>query len=125
MFVTAKGLVKRTKGSEFVSSFRTVSSTRLPEGDSLVLVAPDEQMDHVVLVSQSGSFLKFPISEMPELKKTAQGVKGIALGENETLDRAYLLANASEFSIEYGGRTVQLNRLKAGKRGGRGVRGRK
>ena len=125
VFVTAKGLVKRTKGSEFVSSIRTISSTRLPEGDSLLLVAPEEQMDHVVLVSSGGSFLKFPISEMPELKKTAQGVKGMALGENETLDRAYLLANASEFSIEYGGRTVHLNRLKAGKRGGRGVRGRK
>jgi DNA gyrase subunit A len=125
VFVTAKGLVKRTKGAEFVSSVRTIQSTRLAAGDSLVLVAPDEQMDHVVLVSQSGSFLKFPVSEMPELKKTAQGVKGMALGENETLDKAYLLENSSDFTIEYGGREVHLNRLKAGKRGGKGVRSRK
>ena len=52
LFVTANGFVKRTKGTEFIASTRSIQSTKLGEGDSLVLVAPSDEMDTVVLRSQ-------------------------------------------------------------------------
>ena len=124
-FVTEKGFVKRTKGSEFVSSVRTIQSTKLQEGDRLLLVTPDDQMDYAVLITKAGFFLKFRTDEASELKKTAVGVKGITLSDGDRVDSAYLIDSASTFMIDYRGKKVSLNRLKSAKRGGKGTKSRK
>ena len=124
-FATERGYVKRTAGTEFVASTRTIQSTKLQEGDRLILAAPSESMDCAVLVSHGGYFLKFRTLEASELKKTAVGVKGILLAEGDKVDAAYLLDGSREFMVDYRGGTVSLNRLKMGKRGGKGTKSRK
>ena len=123
-FVTARGFVKRTSGAEFVSSVRTIQSTKLQDGDRVVFAAPCDSMDYAVLISHSGYFLKFSLQEASELKKTALGVRGMALQENDSVDSAYLLENAREFTIPFRGGTVSLNRLKLAHRGGKGTKNR-
>ena len=121
LFVTANGFVKRTKGTEFIASTRSIQSTKLGEGDSLVLVAPSDEMDTVVLRSQKGYFIRFALSEVSELKKTAIGVRGIALEDGDTVGEAWLLDGQTDLKAEWHGSKVSLNRLKIAKRGGKGT----
>ena len=121
LFVTANGFVKRTKGTEFIASTRSIQSTKLGEGDSLVLVAPSDEMDTVVLRSQKGYFIRFALSEVSELKKTAIGVRGIALEDGDTVGEEWLLDGQTDLKAEWHGSKVSLNRLKIAKRGGKGT----
>lgn len=124
-FVTESGLVKRTLGEEFVSNVRTVASTKLKDQDRVIFAAPCGDMEFAVLKSSDGFFLRFALTEVPLMKKNAAGVKGITLAEDDRTDAAWLLEHAREFSTEYAGRTVSLNRLKLAKRGGKGTKSRK
>ncbi len=124
-FATARGYVKRIQGAEFITGNRSIQSTKLQEDDRVLLAAPSNGMDQVVMISKGGCFLKYDISEVSELKKTAVGVRGIALAEEDTVERVYLLENARELSIDYHGSRVLLNRLKKAKRGGKGTKSRK
>ena len=53
------------------------------------------------------------------LKKNSRGVRGIRLGDGDSLEAVYLL-NDEASTVEYKGKTVHLNRLKIGKRDGKG-----
>ena len=75
-----------------------------------------------MLRSAGGYFLKFLLEEVPEKKKTALGVRGMKLAEGDYLEAAYLLASRMEFSISYKDRELVLNRLKLGKRDGKGTK---
>ncbi len=121
-FATASGLVKRVPGSEFVSNVRTIQSTKLLEGDSLIFAAPCDSMTSAVLMSKKGYFLKFPISEASLQKKNAAGVKGMALEDGDSLSGVWLLDGGREFAIDYRGGQLHLNRMKVSKRGGKGIR---
>ena len=125
LFVTKNSMVKRTRGSEFVSTVRTIAATKLAEGDELRFVAPDAEMAQVVLLSREGYSLRFTLAEVPELKKTAVGVRGMNLSEGDELGQAYLLPEVGDFEVEFRGRSIHLNRLKLAKRGGKGTKSRK
>ena len=58
-FVTSKGMVKLVEGKEFDVAKRTISSTKLIEEDSIVMVQNAEPMEHLVLQTKEGYFLKF------------------------------------------------------------------
>ncbi len=121
-FVTKKGYVKLTAGGEFISSVRTVLATKLQDDDQVILAAPADTMDTVVLLTEKGFSLKFALSEVSELKKSALGLKGIKLGEDDYVKNAYLLGGNGEFTIDYNGKKLSLNRLRTAKRGGKGTR---
>lgn len=55
-FVTAKGMVKLVEGKEFDVAKRTISSTKLAEEDSIVMVQNAEAMEHLVLQTKEGYF---------------------------------------------------------------------
>lgn len=120
LFVTAKGMIKRTEGSEFVSANKTIASTKLDTDDELVFVGPSSETEFVVLQTEEGYFLRFLQSEVSLLKKTAKGIKGIQLSSNDRVENCYLLQIGTEFSVEYKGKKVALNRLKLAKRAGKG-----
>lgn len=124
-FATANGNVKLTSGAEFTSSVRTIQSTKLQEDDRLVAVLPADHMDLAVLGTKEGYFIRFELKDVSTLKKTAVGVRGIHLGENDHVEHAYLLENGREYSIEYKGGKLALNRLKLSKRGGKGTKSRR
>ena len=122
VFATKKGLIKRTAGAEIVSTVRTVQSTKLAEEDQLIFLDNSAHMDQVVIQTHEGYFLKFPLSEVPELKKTAVGVRAAALGDGDFVERVYLIENGREFAADYRDSKILLNRLKTAKRGGRGAK---
>ena len=123
VFATRAGMVKIVDGSEFDVAKRTIAATKLSgEEDRLLLVGPAEPNDYLVLKSAGGYFLRFSLDEVPEKKKTAIGVRGIRLGEGDAVEEAWLLASRIEFSIPYHDRELTLNKLKLGKRDGKGTK---
>lgn len=122
IFVTAQSMCKLVNGGEFDVSKRTVAATKLNEGDWLVSIMPLLDQSSIVLQTRSGYFLKFPIGEIPEKKKAAVGVRGMKLGEKDTVENVYYTQNAVETSIEYKGKTILLNHLKSGSRDGKGTK---
>ena len=125
LFATASGLIKLTPGKELASTKRTVSSTKLGEDDRLIYVGEADGMEQAVLETTDGAFLRFPLSEISEMKKNAAGMKGIKLKEGESCTHVYLLEGRTECQIEFGGKPLILNRIRLGKRGGSGVRPRR
>ena len=121
-FVTAKGMVKLVEGKEFDVAKRTISSTKLAEEDSIVMVQNAEAMEHLVLQTKEGYFLKFLKAEIPYKKKTALGVRGIKMNESDCVEHAYMLENRTEYPISYKEKTLVLNKLKIGKRDTKGTK---
>lgn len=122
LFVTASGMVKQVEGSEFDVAKRTITSTKLAEGDHLVLVGFADEMDYVVMQSQDGFFLRFLKSDIPQKKKTAVGVRGMKLEAGDIIENAYLLGSRMEYPIEYKGKQLILNKLKLAKRDTKGTK---
>ena len=122
LFGTAGGMLKIVDGSEFETNNRTVAATKLAEGDSLLIAETVDGSEQVVLQSREGYFLRFAVSEVPEKKKGAVGVRGMRLGEGDSLEAIHLYHAGAEQSIEYRGRKLVLNKLKAGSRDTKGVK---
>ncbi len=118
LFATADSLVKIVPCSEFETNNRTVTSTKLNDGDKLVAVILIGMPLDVVLISDSDYVLRFPLSEVTEMKKTSKGEKGMKLGKGESLAGAVLTGETNTVKVR--GRNVQLGRLKEGHRNGRG-----
>ena len=123
VFVSRRAMVKLVEGSEFQVSKRTIAATKLSdEEDRLVLAGPAEPYEYLVLQSREGYFLRFLLEEVPEKKKAALGVRGMKLAGTDSLEAAYLLANRMEFSISYKEKELILNKIKLGKRDGKGIK---
>ena len=122
LFGTAGGMLKIVDGSEFETNNRTVAATKLAEGDSLLIAETVDGSEQVVLQSREGYFLRFAVSEVPEKKKGAVGVRGMRLGEEDSLEAIHLYHAGAEQSIEYRGKKLVLNRLKSGSRDTKGVK---
>lgn len=125
LFGTTAGMVKQVAGSEFDVSKRTTAATKLPEGEAVIFVKELEGTEHetVVMQSEKGMFLRIDADTVPEKKKTAVGVRGIRLAENDRLARMYLLADDAEPTLaDYDGGEVVLNRLRIGGRDTKGTK---
>jgi DNA gyrase subunit A len=72
--------------------------------------------------AKNGIFLRFDISEVPEKKKAALGVRGIKLSGDDMVDEVYLLAKNGETIITYNDKSISLNRLKLGHRDTKGTK---
>ena len=118
VFATRNALVKQVPASEFETNNRMVAGTKLGEGDELLAVILAEGQKDVALQTEGGIFLRFPLEEIPAAKKISKGVRGIKLGEGEKLEGFYLIGD--DPVIAYKGKEIHLNRLKLGKRDGKG-----
>ena len=102
---------------------RTIASTKLADGDALILAGPCDAPDSVVLQSREGYFLKFAKEEVPVQKKAAMGVRGIKLSGQDSLEHAYLLEARMDYSITYKEKTIVLNsKIRMGKRDTKGTK---
>ena len=120
LFTTKNGMVKKVDGSEFLVGKRTIAATKLGDGDALLDVKVINDKQSVVLRTEGGYFLRFHGSEVSEMKKTAVGVKGIKLQKNDFVENAYLFEEGKEAKVDFKGKEVTLNKLKAASRGGSG-----
>ena len=122
IFVTRQAMMKVVDGGEFDVAKRTVAATKLAENDEVVSVAVMKEQQQVVLQSADGYFLKFSIDEIPDKKKNAIGVRGMKLGTKDYVENVYYLQSGTEQVINYKEKPVDLHKMKAAKRDGKGTK---
>ena len=149
LFTTKNGMIKLVDGSEFETNRKTMLATKLGKDDEVVSVKitrvsnkqiSEEQVEEMpvmltggsdelqytreilVLQTEEGIFLRFPLKEVPEMKKATLGVKGIKLNDGDFVSKVYLLDTGDNEVVKCNGKTVDLRKLKIGKRGAKGVK---
>ena len=122
IFATKQAMLKVVDGGEFDVAKRTVAATKLQENDEVLSVVAYKEQRNIILQSKAGYFLRFAIEEMPEKKKGAIGVRGMRLGDSDEIEAVYYSQNAVEQTISYGNKELELNKIKLGKRDGKGVK---
>ncbi|MBQ9360812.1 MAG: DNA topoisomerase 4 subunit A [Lachnospiraceae bacterium] len=125
LFVSRKAMMKLVDGSEFdVATKRTVAATSLTDGDELFMIkAYDEENDRQILLqTEGGFFIRFAMTEIPEKKKGAVGVRGMKLANDDRIEEMYFMNFADERVIEYKGKEMPLTHVKLSKRDGKGTK---
>ena len=133
LFGTASSMLKQVSGAEFDVSKRTTAAAKLSDGDEVIFIRPvsmpeDEQAaaETIVMQSEKGMFLRIEASSIPEKKKTAIGVRGMRLAENDRLTHIYLIGKADDAAgmaeAEYEPAKVVLHRLRIASRDTKGVK---
>ena len=126
IMTTKNGIIKRTS-VEYFKSIRKVGikAINLVGDDELIQVRISDGNNNAVIVTKKGQAIKFHISDIREIGRSAQGVKAIKLEKDDFVvsmnlesEGKYLLI-ISEFG--YGKRT-SLSNYKAQNRGGKGVK---
>lgn len=122
LFAASGGMLKLVDGGEFDVSKRTTAATKLNQGDGLIAVVRTEEKETVVLRTQKGMFLRFPLAEIPEKKKGAVGVRGIKLADGDAVEAVYLLGEKEERTVKLQEKEIALHRLRIGGRDAKGVK---
>ncbi len=131
-FFTKNGVVKRTNLSEFGSnrSYSGIRAIVLDEGDELVSAKiVDKDAKHLLIASYLGIFIKFPLEDVREIGRSARGVRGIRLNENDFVvgavvinDDGNKLLSVSENGL---GKQTLAEAYREQSRGGKGIIGMK
>jgi DNA gyrase subunit A len=124
-FATASGTVKKTPLSEF-SRLRPsgIIAVDLREGDQLVNVAVTDGRRHVMLISNAGKAVRFAETEVRPMGRAACGVRGMRLGEGQTVIASIVVADdgAVLTVTENGyGKRTPIQEYPVRGRGGQGV----
>lgn len=122
IFATKLSMLKVVDGGEFDVTKRTVAATKLSEGDEVLSVQILRDQQDIVLQTKAGYFLRFGVNEIPEKKKAAVGVRGMKLGKEDVVENIYYTQPAVEAVIEYKNKSVDLSKIKQGRRDGKGVK---
>ena len=122
LFVTKQSMMKIVDGGEFDVNKRTVMATKLQDDDCLVSVTLFQDQKHIILQTKEGYFLRFQVDEIPEKKKAALGVRGMKLTKDDYIEAVHYTNSLSSGSISYKDKLIDLNRVKAAKRDGKGTK---
>lgn len=144
LFTTKYGMAKLVDASEFEVMKKMVMASKLSDGDEIVSIdhvnikkevytrftldgerVEEESIEsdqQVVLRTAQGVFLKFPLSDVPEKKKSAIGVRAIKLSDKDYIDEVYVLSENVDLSIEYKGKMFEVKKLKLAHRDTKGTK---
>ena len=129
LFVTAASMVKLVEGAEFIVQKKTVAATKLAEGDTLTavrIVSAKESITNaqIIMQSEEGYFLRFPLEEVTRKKKGAIGIRGMKLQEQDHVKHIYLTGVEEEDtpSIIYKEKELIFSKIRLMGRDGKGVK---
>ena len=86
LFATKKGLIKKTKLSEF-ESVRTngLKALNIKDGDELIAAKITNGNDDIFLITKQGLCMRFSETTIRDMGRTAAGVKGIKVAAKDEL----------------------------------------
>jgi DNA gyrase subunit A len=124
LFVTKNGFIKQVSGAEFETNRSQINATKLEDGDIVIgitlLSAGDILADKhkVIILTDNGLSLGFPLSEVSEFKKTSRGVRAIKLDKGDNVCYGTAVSPSTEIFVyndkEYSAKKVR-NRKRADK----------
>lgn len=126
IFCTKKGLIKRTNISEFenIRNSGKIAIT-LKETDELISVKKTTGENEIVIASSNGRMIRFNENEIRIMGRTATGVKGIELEDNNICVGCEIANPGQEILVVtsngYGKRT-NIDEYRMTHRGSKGVR---
>ena len=126
LFVTKNGLVKKTTLDEYTKTKKKsgIAAITLKEGDELAAVTliKDEQL---ILVTASGTCIRFNSNEVTPTSRTTSGVKGMTLADGDCVIAALPVRNVNDqialFAQNGLGKKFEMTELPIQKRAGRGL----
>ena len=127
LMATRNGLIKKTALKEFDSSRKTgLMSITLKDDDELIDVRLTNGEDNVVLVTSKGLSITFDEKDVRPVGRSAQGVIGIRLDDNDFVIGMESILASGEATLlaitENGfGKRTELSEYRVQNRGGRGV----
>ena len=125
LFTTRQGYIKLVSGIEFETNRSCIGTTRLEDGDTiagLLLLSAADILNgsmKVVILTEKGLSLGFPLAEVSELKKSSRGVKGITLDAGDFV----LFASAfrpEEETFQVNAKTLSVKKVRCRKRAAKG-----
>lgn len=121
LVTTNFGFIKRVKSEEYITNQKTVVSTKLEKDDRIIAlnIIYEEDTD-VIVVSNKGYVLRYPIAEISFYKKLTKGEKAMKLGIDEKLEAVYLTCEVE--SIHVNDKNVEVDKIKQGHRSTRGTK---
>lgn len=122
LFGASDGMIKIVSGSEFMAAKRTIVATKMNEGEQLLLAAPVNGEESLIMESKKGYFLRFAVSTISEKKKNAIGMRGMKISPGDQFIGFHLIMEGDSLTVERGGKEIVLNRLHMAKRDGKGIK---
>ncbi len=125
LFTTKAGFIKQVSGVEFETNRSQINATKLEDKDEVVSISLLSAHDilsgslKVIILTEKGLSLGFPLSEVSELKKTSRGVKAITLEKNDYVSYATAL-NQNADTFQYSDKTLSARKVRTRKRGDKG-----
>lgn len=131
LMATHQGMVKKTKIAEFENVRKSgLIAIRLRKGDVLDWVKLTTGSDEVMLATEKGQSIRFRESDARPMGRSAAGVKGITLKEDDSVIGMEIVPRAEGINgyrvlivseKGYGKRTL-LSSYKVQRRGGKGIK---
>jgi DNA gyrase subunit A len=126
LIATKRGMVKKTLFREYDSSRREgIIAVNLKDGDEVVRVRPTSGNDDVLLISKKGKAIRFSEKHARPMGRTATGVIGIRLDEDDAVVTSDVVAKDDKELLivtEFGyGKRTKLSDFPRKGRGGKGV----
>ena len=129
VFTTEAGFIKQVSGIEFDTGRLCVAATKLETNDRIAGISMLSAADvlagnrKAVIVTKNGYGLAFPLAEVPEMKKTGRGVKGITMDKSDKVIFAGVAGpETTEFAMP-NGKKLDVKKLKTKPRASKGVKG--
>lgn len=126
IFVTKKGMIKKTYLEEYMSARKNtgIAALRVRDDDEVVdVIFQDEES--IILISKNGNSIKFETKDITPVGRVTLGVKGMRLDENDEIVAALPIHkdtdNLAIFTTNGLGKKVELNEFPLQGRGGRGT----
>ena len=125
MFVTRRGLIKRTALAEYNVRKAKFGALNLKNGDRLMNVLRPEDGPDVLLLTRGGMAIHFVVEDVSVIGRAAAGVKAIALGAEDEVAFAFVHNDEGEVllisDMGYMKRCLLLD-FERQARGGKGVK---
>ena len=125
VFGTRRGMVKRTRLSDYNSPRQVLIAISLREGDELVGVQVTSGDDELLLVSRKAMAIRFSESDARPMGRDTSGVKGMDLDEDDEVLSMTTAVSEGQLLVvteEGYGKRTPLERYPLQRRGGKGVR---
>jgi DNA gyrase subunit A len=124
VFLSRQGVVKRTPVSEFASARGGgVKAAGVKTGDVILDVALSDGGAEVMLLSRAGRAIRFPEDEITIVGRSAQGVKGMTLKDDEVVGMLMIRRDSTVLTVSEDGtgKRTPVSAFPLQKRGGLGT----
>lgn len=97
IFVTKKGIIKKTKLSEFDSNRKTgLVAIKIADDDELISVNKTDGTKDIFIVTKYGKGIRFHEDDVRETGRNTMGVKAITIDENDELVSMSIIKKSDE-----------------------------